>query len=103
MSWTLVLLLAAGAYLCKLTGFVLVGGRRLPPVVERCLALVPAALIMALVANDTFSRGQDLVLDARAVGVGVAAVAAWRRAPIIVVLVLGAAVTAVVRRVAGGA
>lgn len=103
MSWTLVLLLAAGAYLCKLAGLVLVGGRRLPPVVERCLALVPAALIMALVVNDTFSTGQDLVLDARAAGVGVAALAAWRRAPIIVVIVLGAAVTAVVRRVAGGA
>ncbi len=103
MTWALVLLLAAGAYGCKLAGLVLIGGRRLPPVVERCLALVPAALIMALVVNDTFSTGQGLVVDARAAGVGVAAVAAWRRAPIIVVIVLGAGVTAVVRRVAGGA
>lgn len=103
MSWTLVLVLAAGAYLCKLTGFVLVGGRKLPAVVDRCLALVPAALIMALIVNDTFSDGQDLVLDARAAGVGVAAVAAWRRAPLVIVIALGAIVTAVVRRVAGGA
>jgi hypothetical protein len=39
-------------------------------------------------------------VDARAAGVGVAAVAAWRRAPLVVVIVLGAVVTALVRRVA---
>jgi hypothetical protein len=57
-------------------------------------------MLCALVVKDTFSTGQDLVLDARALGVGVAAIAAWRRAPLIVVIVLGAAVTAVARAVA---
>jgi branched-subunit amino acid transport protein len=99
VTWALVLLLAAGAYACKATGLVVIGSRRLPPVVERCLALVPAALISALIVKDTFSTGTELVLDARAVGVGVAAIAAWRRAPIIVVITLGAVVTAVVRQV----
>ncbi len=78
----------------------MIGSRRLPPALERCLALVPAALISALVVMNTFSTGNDLVVDARAAGVGVAAVAAWRRAPLVVVIVLGAAVTALVRRVA---
>jgi branched-subunit amino acid transport protein len=100
MSWLLVLALGAGAYACKATGLVVIGGRRLPPAVVRCLALVPAALISALVVKDTFSTGTELVFDARAVGVGVAAVAAWRRAPLIVVILLGAVVTVVVRRVA---
>jgi branched-subunit amino acid transport protein len=100
MTWTLVLLLAAGAYTCKAVGLVVIGSRRLPDVVTRCLALVPAALISALIVKDTFSSGTDLVLDARAAGVAVAGVAAWRRAPLIVVIVLGAAVTALVRRVA---
>jgi branched-subunit amino acid transport protein len=100
MSWFLVLSLGVGAYACKVTGLVVIGGRRLPPVVLRCLGLVPAALISALVVKDTFSTGTHLVLDARAVGVGVAAIAAWRRAPLIVVIVLGAAVTVAVRRVA---
>lgn len=99
MSWTLVLALGAGAYACKATGLVVLGSRRLPPVVERCLALVPAALICALIVSDTFSTGNELVLDARAVGVGTAAIAAWRRAPIIVVIVLGTAVTALARQV----
>lgn len=103
VTWGLVLGLAGIAYVCKVVGLVVIGSRQLPAVVERCLALVPAALITALIVNDTFSTGQDLVLDARAAGVGVAAVAAWRRAPLIVVIVLGAAVTALVRRVSGGA
>lgn len=100
MSWLLVLLLAVGAYGCKVTGLVLIGARRLPAVVTRCLALVPAALIAALVVKDTFSTGQELVVDARAAGVAAAAVAAWRRAPLIVVILVAAVVTAAVRRVA---
>ena len=78
----------------------LIGSRRLPAVVTRCLALVPAALISALVVKDTFSTGQDLVVDARAAGVAAAAVAAWRQAPLIVVILVAAVVTAAVRRVA---
>lgn len=97
MSWGLVLALAGGAYAFKVLGFIVFGGRTLPPVVERCLALIPVALIAALVVKDTFSVGQHLQVDARAAGVGCAVLAAWRRAPLIVVIVVGAAVTAAVR------
>ena len=100
MSWTLVFVLAAGAFGFKVLGLVVIGDRTLPPVLDRCLALIPAALIAALVVKDTFSIGQHLQLDARAAGVGAAVVAAWRRAPLIVVIVIGAAVTAGVRAVA---
>ncbi len=100
MTWTLVLALAAGAYAFKVAGVLVIGSRRLPPALDRCLALVPAALISALIVKDTFSTGTELVLDARAAGVAVAAVAAWRRAPLIVVIFLGAAVTALVRQLA---
>jgi branched-subunit amino acid transport protein len=99
MSWGLVIALAVGAYAFKVLGFVVLGGRTLPAALERCLALIPAALIAALVMKDTFSSGQDLVLDARAAGVAAAAVAAWRRAPLIVVIVVGAAVTAGLRAI----
>lgn len=97
MSWTLVIALGLGAYAFKVLGLVVIGARSLPPVVERCMALIPAALLSALIVKDTFSVGHDLVLDARAAGVAVAVVAAWRRAPIPVVIVLGSAVTAIVR------
>jgi branched-subunit amino acid transport protein len=97
MTWTLVITLGAAAYLCKVLGLVVIGARTLPEVVNRCLVLIPAALISALVVKDTFSVGQDLVLDARAAGVTAAAIAAWRKAPLVVVIVIGAGVTALVR------
>lgn len=99
MTWTLVLTLGAIALSCKLIGLVVIGGRRLPPVADRCLALIPAALVTALIVKDTFSMGEDLVLDARAAGVAVAVLAAWRKAPLVVVIALGAGVTAAVRAI----
>ncbi len=99
MTWTLIILLTLGAYGFKVTGLVFLGGRSLPPMFERCLALIPAAVVSALVMKDTFTTGQDLVLDARALGIAVAGIAAWRKAPLIVVIVLGAAVTALVRQI----
>ena len=99
MTWTLVILLTLGAYAFKVTGLVFLGGRSLPPMFERCLALIPAAVVTALVMKDTFTTGQELVLDARALGIAVAGIAAWRKAPLIVVIVLGAAVTALVRQI----
>ena len=98
MSWTLIILLALGAYAFKFTGLVVLGGRTLPAPFERCLALIPAAVISALIVKDTLTVGQDITVDARLAGIGVAIVLAWRRAPLIVVIVAGALVTAVVRQ-----
>jgi len=98
MSWTLIVLLALGAYAFKFTGLVIIGARTLSPVLERCLALIPAAVISALIVKDTLTTGQDVVIDARAVGIIVAVFAAWRRAPLILVIVAGAAATALVRQ-----
>lgn len=99
MTWTFVFALAATAYGFKVLGLVLVGDRQLPPILDRCLALIPAALIAAIVVKDTFSIGQQLQLDARAAGVAAAAIAAWRKAPLIAVIIIGAAVTAALRAV----
>ncbi|MEY4600866.1 MAG: hypothetical protein RLZZ201_557 [Actinomycetota bacterium] len=96
----LVVLLSGVAYGLKVLGFVVVGSRTMPPVLERCLALIPASLLAALVAKDTFTSAQELVLDARAVGLAVAIVAVWRKAPFIVVVVAAMAATALVRALA---
>ncbi len=98
MTWGLVLGLAAGAYAFKFLGLVLIGSRRLPPALDRCLALVPAAMLSALVVQGTVSTGQDLVIDERLPGIAVAILLAWRRAPFIVVVVAAAATTAVLRQ-----
>lgn len=99
MSWVLIIALALGAYAFKFTGLVILGGRTLPAPFERCLALIPAAVISALIVKDTVTQGRDIVLDARAAGIAVAVFLAWRRAPLIVVIVAGAAVTALVRQI----
>jgi branched-subunit amino acid transport protein len=101
VTWGFVVALAAGAYALKVVGMVVLGGRTLPAPLLRCLGLIPAAMISALVVKDTLSTGTDLVLDARAAGVAAAVAAAWLRAPLVVVIVLGAGVTAAVRAVAG--
>lgn len=93
-------LLGATAYGFKVLGLVVVGHRTLPPVLDRCLALIPAALIAAIVVSNTFADGRHLQVDARVAGVGAAVIAAWRKAPLIAVIVIGAAVTALVRAVA---
>ena len=97
MSWWLVVWLSLGAYAFKALGFVIVGGRTLPGWLERSLLLIPAALLTALVLKDTFSTGTGLVFDERVLGLGVAALSAWRRMPLIVTVVLAAAATAFVR------
>ncbi|MFM7755669.1 MAG: AzlD domain-containing protein [Actinomycetota bacterium] len=99
MSWVLIIALAIGAYAFKFTGLVILGGRTLPAPFERCLALIPAAVISALIVKDTVTQGRDIVLDARAAGIAVAVFLAWRRAPLIAVIVAGAAVTALVRQI----
>ncbi|HNJ97073.1 MAG TPA: AzlD domain-containing protein [Ilumatobacteraceae bacterium] len=100
MTWPFVFLLGATAYGFKVLGLVVVGHRKLPPLLDRCLALIPAALIAAIVVSNTFADGRHLQIDARAAGVGAAVIAAWRKAPLIAVIVIGAAVTAAVRAVA---
>ncbi len=100
MSWGALLLLAAGTYAFRAVGPLLLAGRRLPHRVDALLGLLPPALLAALVATQTFGDGQGLSLDARAAGVAAAAVAVWRGAPFLVVVLVGT-VTAAALRAAG--
>jgi branched-subunit amino acid transport protein len=101
MSWAAILALAAGTYAMKAAGPMLLGGRSLPARLAGVVALLPAAVFAALVVVDTFAQGRELVLDARAAGVGAAAVAAWRGAPFLAVVGVAVAVTAAVRALPG--
>ena len=97
--WPAVLVACGGCYILKLAGMSLpervLADRR----VRRIGALLPVALLSALVATQTFATGQDLTLDARAAGLAVAAAAVLLRAPFLVVVVGAAGATAVVRAV----
>jgi branched-subunit amino acid transport protein len=100
VSWAAVLALAAGAYLFKVVGLVVVGGRRLPDRLRGALTLLPAALLSALIVTNTVTAGQHLVLDARLPGVLAATVAAWCKLPFPAVIAIGAVVTALLRAAA---
>jgi hypothetical protein len=99
-AWIVVLLVGAATIAIKAAGPVLLGGRPLPTRVTSLIVLLAPALLAALVAIDTFATGRHLVVDARVAGVAVGAVAAWRRAPALLVVVLAAGVTAAIRAAA---
>lgn len=96
----IVLAVGVGTIAIKAAGPVLLGGRPLPQRVQRVVAMLAPALLAALVATAALASGQQLVLDARVIGLGAAAVALLMRAPILVVVVI-AAVAASVARLAG--
>jgi uncharacterized membrane protein len=95
--WLAVLGGALGCYLLKLGGLLVPARVLQQPTVQRVAEQLPVALLMALVAIGTFADGRSLVLDARVAGLAAAAVALLFRAPFLVVVVLAAATTALVR------
>jgi len=97
LNWPAVLALAAGTYLLRLAGLALRGRLRVPERAERYLDLGATALLVALVATAALTDGAGFAGWARAGGVAVGALAAWRRAPFVLVVVLAAAVTALLR------
>jgi branched-subunit amino acid transport protein len=99
--WIAIGATAVGCYLVKLLGLLVPTGALERPLVQRLSALLPVALLAALTAQQTFSTGGSLVVDARAAGVAAAAVALILRAPFLVVVAAAVAVTAGVRALGG--
>ncbi|MFJ9559599.1 AzlD domain-containing protein [Streptomyces fuscichromogenes] len=99
--WIAIGLTALGCYAVKLAGLLVPAGVLERPVVRRLAALLPVALLAALTAQQTFADGHTLVLDARAAGLGAAAVALLLRAPFLVVVGVAVVVTAGLRALTG--
>ena len=99
--WVVVIVTGVATLALKATGPVLLGGKPLPERVTGVVTLLGPALLAALVAIGTFAQGQQLVIDARVLGVGAAAIAIKLRAPVLAVVVLAAAVTATARALSG--
>ncbi len=97
MIWAGVLVASASCYVLKLAGLSLPERLLQDARVQRTVPLVPIALLAALVATQTFSIGQHLVLDVRAAALAVAIVAVLLRAPFLVVVASAAATAALLR------
>ena len=99
-TWLTIIALALATAALKLAGPLLLGGRGLPAGAMAVIELLASALLAALVVVETLGNGRSLTLDARALGVAFAGVALARRAPVIVVVVGAAVVTALTRAIA---
>jgi len=99
LTWWVVLALALGVYLQRAAGALLLDTERLAPNWRRVLNALPLAIISAVVALATLSDDGELGIDARAGGVVVAALCAWRKLPMFVTVVAAAITTAALRAV----
>ncbi|MER6306217.1 AzlD domain-containing protein [Streptomyces sp. NPDC001657] len=99
--WIAIAATAVGCYLVKYLGLSAPAGVLERPLVKRLAALLPVALLAALTAQQTFSDGHHLMLDAKAAGVAATAVALALRAPFLLVVGVAVAVTAGVRALGG--
>jgi branched-subunit amino acid transport protein len=95
---TIVLIvMTVGTFALKSAGPLVLGARQLPVRVQSLIDLLPAALLAALAIVSTVGDGRAVVIDARLVGLVVAGLALWRRAPFVVVILLASAATAITR------
>ena len=84
--------------LFKAAGPVFIGGRELPPRALGLVEVLAPAMLAALVVTQLVGGDRELVLDGpRLLGVAVAGIAIWLRAPLIVVIVVAGAVAGLAR------
>lgn len=100
-AWATVVALTVATVAIKGAGPAIVGGRELPVPVMRVIALFAPALLAALIVVETFSGGgKSLTVDARALGLAVAAVVLSTTESLVGAVVASAAATALLRLIA---
>jgi branched-subunit amino acid transport protein len=98
-AWIVVAAVGATTIVFKAAGPVFIGRRSLPARAQSLVDLLAPVMLIALVVTQTFGGDEEVTVDARVPGVAAALIAIWLRAPIIVTMVIAAAVTALVRLV----
>ncbi|HET6548781.1 MAG TPA: AzlD domain-containing protein, partial [Solirubrobacter sp.] len=90
--WITIAALTVGTIASKAAGTLVLGSRDLGERSLSVTSLVAPAILAAFVVYETFgAHAGGLTLDARAAGLGAAALALLARAPMIVVILLAAA------------
>ena len=88
--WIVIAVVCAATVALKSVGPVLLGGKPLPGHLTGVVGLLAPALLAALVVTQVAGGDEEIVLDARLVGLGAAIVALLLRAPLLVVVVSAA-------------
>lgn len=96
-AWIVVIAVAAFTIAFKAAGPVFLGKRELPAKAQSVVDLVAPVMLVALVVTQTLGGDEEIVVDARVAGVAAAAIAIWRRAPIVAPMFIAALVTGLLR------
>jgi branched-subunit amino acid transport protein len=98
--WATILAASVACYALKLAGVSLPESVIGHPRVQRVAALLPIAMLSALVVSDLFASGRHYAVSGPTVaGVGVAAIALWRGRSLITVFLVAIVVTAILRAI----
>ena len=98
MSWWVIFGLAAGAYALKAFGLLGLSRIELTGPLADLVRLLPAAMFAGLVMQRTLTGAAAEVIATRSIGVAAGALAVWAKAPLLVVILVSAGVTAVARQ-----
>ncbi len=95
MTWLALLVFSIGNAITRAIGMFAFGGRVGPDARwTRLVSLVPISVVAAVFAVQTLTSRDQIVADARVLGVAAASVAVWRKAPMVLVVLVAAGVTA---------
>lgn len=96
-AWLVVVTVGGATMAMKALGPVLLGGRDLPRPVAAAIRLLAPAVLAALVVVQAVGGEREIVVDERIVGLGAAFIALLLRAPLVVVVLVAAGSTALLR------
>jgi branched-subunit amino acid transport protein len=97
MTIAAVIVLALGTYAFRLAGPLLRERITLPDRVRELLQTAATVLLVALIATSALTKGGHFAGWALPAGIAVGGLAAWRKAPFVIVVLLAAATTAGLR------
>jgi uncharacterized membrane protein len=95
--WVGIIVMAVGCFALKFAGLSVPERILNHPTTERAADLIPVALLGALIAVQVFADGSSIRIDARLLGLGVAAVLLVLRVPFLPMVFTAALVAALVR------
>ncbi|MDR1710656.1 MAG: AzlD domain-containing protein [Propionibacteriaceae bacterium] len=96
-TWAWIIVAAVTAYLTKFAGYLLPRKLLNNKAVPGIAAALTVGLLASLVITNALASGQALQLDSRLLALAAALIAAKLRAPFIVIVIVGAVVTALGR------
>lgn len=98
MFWFAVLVSSIGAFVLKFMGYLIPVRFLEHPRMQFVIGLLPIGLLAGLIVQQTFASGHnEILIDGRLLGAGIAIVASARKWPFISIVFIAAAATATAR------